>query len=112
MSFATRIALVAGVALLAACGSRRPAPAREPTFLMVDNKGYADMRIYVHAGTSRRSIGIAGGLKTTRLTIPAHVVGTSAHLRFSADPIGGSRQSYSQELFVREGDEITLTIPP
>jgi hypothetical protein len=113
MTLATRSLLLAGVALLAACaGGRRAAPTREPTYLMVDNRGYADMRIYVFVGSSRRSMGVAGGLKISQLTIPAHVVGTAAHLRFQADPIGSSRQAFSQELYVREGDRLTLTIPP
>ena len=110
-----RVFLLGAVALVAtACtGSRkRPSPPRERTVLVVDNRGYADMTLYVVVGTRRTRVGIAGGLKTTELTIPPYTLGSGGSLAFVADPIGGKRQSFSQEIYVREGERITLTIPP
>lgn len=109
-----RVLLIGAVALAttACAGSRRQLPPRERTVLVVDNRGYADMTVYVVAGSSRTRVGTAGGLRITELTIPANAVGGGTPLRFVADPLGSSRQSYTQEIYVREGDRVTLTIPP
>lgn len=103
---------LAAVAALSCAGGRRPAPERERTILVVDNRAYTDMTIYVVAGARRTRVGTAGGLTQTRLTIPASSLGNGGSISFVADPIGGNRQSFSTEVYVRAGETITLTIPP
>lgn len=103
---------VVAVATLACAGGRRPAQERPRTVLIVDNRGYTDMTIYVVAGARRTRVGIAGGLQKTELTIPSSSIGNASSISFIADPIGGNRQSFSTEVFVRAGEAITLTIPP
>ena len=108
-------ALLIGIVAVAAVscgGSRRPAPERERTVVVVDNRGYSDMTIYVVSGARRTRVGTAGGLRQTSLTIPPSSIGNGGSISFVADPIGGTRQSFSTEVYVRAGETITLTIPP
>jgi hypothetical protein len=118
---ATRLAL--GVALLAlpACAGGRPAgenaaadaptPQRRTTVL-VDNRGFLDMTIYVVRGGQRIRLGTANGHSRTRFTIPAHLIFGTTTLQFLADPIGGNRSPVSNEIGVSEGEEVELVINP
>lgn len=90
--------------------SERVAP--EPTTLVVHNRNFSDMTVYVLRGSQRIRLGMAGGNRESRFTIPANLIFGIATLQFLADPIGGSRTPVSQEIRVTEGDVITLTIPP
>lgn len=103
---------VVAATTLACAGMRRPAQERERTVLLVDNRGYSDMTIYVVSGMRRTRLGNAGGLQKTELTIPSSSIGNGGSISFVADPIGGSRQSFSTEVYVRAGETVTLTIPP
>jgi hypothetical protein len=92
-------------------GSGNPNP-NEPTVVEVDNRGFADMTIFAVRTSQRVRLGIATGNSKTRLTIPTSVSSGLATLRFIADPIGGRRNSVSQEITVAPGDTVVLTIPP
>jgi hypothetical protein len=111
-----RFALLPAVVFLAVACSRSPQtqadPATARTTLRVENQSFLDMNIYVLRGSERIRLGTATGSSTTVLTIPRMVVPASTSLRFLADPIGGARAPVSDELTVRPGDEVTLTIPP
>ncbi|HET7456286.1 MAG TPA: hypothetical protein VFJ74_01445 [Gemmatimonadaceae bacterium] len=111
--------LAAGAAaapLLTACHPAPPgteAPLSSAATLVVDNRGFTDMTIYVlRGGTQRIRLGLAIGSSTQRFTIPADIIAGSTMLRFVADPIGGRRSPVSDEIAVRAGDTVTLTIPP
>src|SRR5688572_20590143 len=107
--------ILATLLLLGACsGTRkaRPAMEREPTVLEVDNRGFVDMNVYIVNGSQRIRLGMAGGLTRTNLTIPPRYLSSGRDLAFLADPIGGRRTAVSQSIYVREGDHVTLTIPP
>ena len=84
----------------------------EPTTLVVQNRNFSDMTIYVLRGGQRIRLGLANGNRATRFTIPSNLIFGIATLQFLADPVGSSRTPVSQEIRVTEGDEITLTIPP
>ena len=103
--------IVAATAL-ACAGVRKPAQERARTVLIVDNRAYTDMTIYVVSGMRRARMGNAGGLTKTELTIPSSSIGNGGSISFVAEPIGGNRNSFSTEVYVREGETITLTIPP
>ena len=110
---------VAAVILIAACHSAResdaggPSPARSPTTLQVDNRGFPDVTVYVLEGAQRQRLGIARGHARTPLTIPDHMVrGGSASLRFLCDPIGGRGTPVSETIVVEPGDVVELIIPP
>jgi hypothetical protein len=107
------IALLLALGATVACKrSGAPAPRPEATALYVDNRGYPDMVIYAIDGGRRQRLGTAVGNSTTKLTIPASLIGLGRDLQLLADPIGGSRSSVSDRLFVRPGEEVRLIIPP
>lgn len=110
------IALLLAVSFIStACASKGTVSSLDkplPTTLVVDNQGILDMTIYVLRGSQRVRLGIAGGLTKTKLTIPQSVLNAATTLRFLADPIGGNRSPVSEEIAIREGDEIGLRIPP
>jgi predicted small lipoprotein YifL len=117
MHMTTIRALVIGllVAGVAACGRRGPETGIDPdaaTVVVVDNQAFPDMTIYVYEGARRVRLGIAGGLKQTRFTLPRYLVRTLTAIRFQADPIGSSRTPFSNEIQVSPGDQVTLRIPP
>lgn len=100
---------------IAACGRPRAAetglPPVAPT-LVVENRGFVDMVIYlVSSAGSRQRLGVATGSSTTRFRLPASAA-SFGNVRFLADPIGGRRTPVSEEINVRAGDEVLLTIPP
>lgn len=115
-----RAAMVAvlwgSIALTAGCSRNNPADDMgepvPPTRLKVENQAFLDMNIFVFRSSQRIRLGTVNGNSTTRLTIPANLIFGATPLRFQADPIGGSRQSISQEITVSPGDEVVLTIPP
>ena len=82
------------------------------TTLVVDSQNFLDFTIYLIAGGQRIRLGLAGGNRKTRFTIPSQYVFGATTLQFQADPIGGNRAPISYPLTVSPGDEIELTIPP
>lgn len=120
-----RLAALAAAAALAlalpGCASTPPngagagpegAEERPVTTLVVENRGFQDMTIFVVRDAYRQRIGMATGNRTTRLTIPSNLIFGVTSLRFMADPIGGTRTPVSHEIQVRAGEEVTLTIMP
>lgn len=83
-----------------------------PTMLEVDNRGFVDMTIYVVRNSQRTRLGTATGNQKTQLVIPPGILSGISTLRFIADPIGGRRNSVSEEISVVPGDRIGLMIPP
>jgi hypothetical protein len=83
------------------------------TVVRVENLGVPDVTVYVIRGGSQRiRLGIAGGNRTTVLTLPANLVQFPTPLRFLADPIGSNRTPITSEITVNPGDEVVLQIPP
>jgi hypothetical protein len=82
-----------------------------PTYVRVENHAFLDMTIFVYRSSQRIRLGTATGNSTSRLRIPNDLIFGSTPLRFQADPIGGNRQSVSQEISVSPGDEVIMTIP-
>ena len=117
---ATLALSLAAVLAVPACASRQGENAGEPservqpepTTLVVQNRNFSDMTIYVLRGGQRIRLGLANGNRATRFTIPSNLIFGIATLQFLADPVGSSRTPVSQEIRVTEGDQITLTIPP
>lgn len=83
------------------------------TYLIVDNRAFPDMTIYLlEGGSARQRLGTAWGLKSTRIPISRTIVGAGRELQFVADPIGARGNSVSQRIFVRRGDQVVMTIMP
>jgi hypothetical protein len=113
----TIAALVISAAAAIACrpkavGTSAADGADTATNIVVDNRGFHDMTIYVIEGSARRRLGTATGLSKTRFPIPRTIVGNGREMQFLADPIGGSRNSVSHSIFVSPGDQVGLTITP
>lgn len=119
LSFRRALPALAIVLLVASpvAGCRRGGAGEMPspliaTTLLVENRGFSDMVIYlVTSSGSRQRLGIATGASSTRFPLPASAA-AFGNVRFLADPIGGRRTPVSEEISVRAGDEVVLTIPP
>lgn len=100
--------------LLAACSGNprdRGIAGEEATTVRVENRSWTDMTIYAIADGQRVRLGSVTGTTTAVLSIPQGVVGLGRTLTFMADPLGSARTSSSFEIYVRPGEQITLTIP-
>lgn len=100
---------------VAACNafSRSGSPDQnQPTVVQVNNQGFPDMTVYAVRSSQRVRLGIAPGNSKTTFTIPSSLISGLTSLRFIADPIGGRRNSVSEEITVAPGDTVGLTIPP
>jgi hypothetical protein len=116
----TRLFAIAALALItaatAACGRKQVettaggAVRADSTSIVVDNQALYDMTIYVLEGSTRRRLGTANSVSTTRLDIPRVVVGNGRDLQFLADPFAGRGNSVSQRIHVRPGDQVSMTI--
>jgi hypothetical protein len=109
------LSILAVALFLPACSGIKgsgPRPEVPQTVLEVDNRGFADMTIYVVQSTQRVRIGSAVGSTRTKLIIPSRLVSGSRELQFLADPIGSPRTSISDRIYVTPGDTVTLIIPP
>lgn len=99
----------------AACSTIAPgtgADQNEPSAVQVDNRGFADMTVYVSRSTQRQRLGIAPGNSVTVFKLPSNLVSGATPLRFIADPIGSTRASVSEEITVAPGDTVVVMIPP
>ena len=105
--------LILAVPACAGIGGGPPNPdANLPAVVQVDNQGFTDMTVYALRSSQRIRLGTATGSSKTNFTIPPGIVSGLTPLRFIADPIGGRRNSVSQEITVAPGDTVVLTIPP
>jgi hypothetical protein len=104
--------LAACVAMPACATGGANVSQEEPAVVVVDNRALLDHTIYVLRGAQRLRLGVASGLRKTRLNLPASIILGTTTLRFLADPIGGSRNPVSEEINIVPGDEIQLTRPP
>lgn len=107
-----RIIAVATIILVAACAARGTREPVEPTLVEVDNRGTLDANIYVVRSSQPIRIGTAYALRTTTLRIPRDLIFGVTTLQFMADPIGAGRLPITENIIVREGDVVRMTIPP
>jgi hypothetical protein len=103
------------LAILTACAPRSEDASAEPAstaMVQVENQGFTDMVVYAINGGQRVRLGLATGNSTKTFTLPRYLTTGAGAIRFLADPIGGNRTPVSEEMTVRPGDLVTLTIPP
>ena len=81
------------------------------TVVEVDNSAFNDAVVYALQGLRSVRLGTVTGLTKQKLTIPRDLVG-GIPLRFAIHPIGGRRNSVSDEVVVYEGDTVGLYISP
>jgi hypothetical protein len=85
---------------------------RAKTTVRVVNQGFPDMDIFALSSGQRIRLGMATGNTTTTLAIPQYLVGGLTPIRFLASPVGGVGNPVSEEITVKPGDQVVLTIPP
>lgn len=105
----TLVAIVTG-----GCARTAPAPVdpMEPSYLEVQNQSFYDMTVYVYRGGARIRLGTVSGNSTQVFEIPRSIANPGIPVRFMADPIGGARTPYSEEITILPGETIVLRIPP
>ena len=110
------LASLALVLLFAACAGsnseKKHVPREMPVSVYVDNQRTTSMTIFVVDGAIRSRLGEVGGLSQKLFPIPADLVSGRGTVQFIADPIGGVERSYTNEISVRPGEEVRLTITP
>jgi hypothetical protein len=96
-----------------ACGAMRRGPVveGEATTVEVRNQNFLDMNVYVLSGPQRVRLGTVTGLSTRTLTLPRNMVFGTATVSFEMNPIGSQERPTSQQITIREGEQIILTIP-
>lgn len=104
------------VLLLAGCAGGRGRGASSAdvgtrTTLEVENRSWSAVNVYAVRGGQRVRLGTVQAVTTSVLTIPSAIVSGVTSLSFLIDPIGSSRTPISQEISVREGDQITIYVP-
>jgi len=107
---------LAAVGLVAPAGCATGAggpPAQDPlqeTTVEVTNHNWNTIHAYVMAGGARYSLGMVTTTRTQRFIIPAMAVSSGRNLIFLALPIGSSLAYVSEEVIVRAGDAVQVTI--
>jgi hypothetical protein len=92
--------------------SEEEAPPAKTT-VEVRNLQKVDVNLYVLRGANRVRLGTVPGMSTRSFVIPPHLIGKFDFIRFATETIGSNgRSTGDQEMPVRPGDELTLTISP
>lgn len=103
--------------LTVACSAGNSPGSADPvarTQLRVENRASLDMDIFALRSDGQTiRLGFAPGSETIVFALPVTVTSGAASLRFEARPVRSSGQAVVSEPFgVREGDEITWSVPP
>lgn len=121
MTSAVRGSLVVMLALALAACATHPAPDDAPhpadanaapkAAVHVTNRNFYDMNLYVVRFGQRQRLGTVPGNSSRAFELPAAWI-TNGPVRFLAAPIGGAGREFSEELSLRPGDVVGLTIQP
>ncbi|HSR14959.1 MAG TPA: hypothetical protein VLL51_04365 [Gemmatimonadales bacterium] len=109
----TLLALILIATLAGGCSRTPPATVdpTEPSYLEVQNQSFYDMTVYVYRGGARIRLGTVSGNSTQVFEIPRSIASPGIPVRFMADPIGGRRTPYTEEITILPGDTIVMRIP-
>lgn len=106
------VVLLTLVFVAAGCYSKKPVTPGPVTFLEVENRSLDEHTMYVLRGSQRTRLGTVPGFSTRTFRLPASLVAGASSIRFLADPLGSRRTPVSQELYIRAGETLSLTILP
>lgn len=83
----------------------------EKTTVEVRNLRKVDVNLFVLRGANRVRLGTVPGMSTRSFVIPHHLIGKFDFIRFATETIGSNgRRTTDQEMPVRPGDELLLTL--
>lgn len=97
---------------LTGCHSRKnegKPPVERGAAVLVDNQDFSDMNIYIVRSGQRYRLGMVPGFGKRLFPIKPDFL-TASTLSFQADPVGGRAAPVTQEIEVRPGEEVVLTI--
>ncbi len=105
------------ILLAVGCGGNRTEAtpsADADAIVRVENQSTLTMTIYVRpgGGGSRFRLGTVNGLETTPFKLPSNMVRGATDLVFEIDPLGSARNSFSERITARPGEEVVLRIGP
>lgn len=106
------VVLLTLVLVAAGCYSKKPMALGPVSFLRVENRSLDEHTMYVLRGTQRTRLGSVPGLSTRTFSLPPSLVDGASSIRFLADPLGSRRTPVSEELYIRAGETLSLTIQP
>lgn len=104
--------LIALFVLFTGCFSKSEIPDEKATpgaSVEVDNRDWPDVTIYIIKNGTKYRLGEVSGYSRRVFPIEPHFLNAPT-LQFQADPVGSTAQPISQEIEVRPGEEVVLTI--
>ena len=119
----TAIALLGALAFLAIAVPARAASVRMnvdstksvdtlKTTVEVRNQAFLDAVVYVVRDGFPQRLGVATGNTTAKFVLPSYLTRGLNSFTFIIHPIGGRRNSVTDEILISQGDAIELTITP
>ena len=116
MRYLSRIITAAvAAATMGACApateqARNDLPARSRTQVVVQNRNWQDVAVYVTRSGSRTRLGTVNSMSKAQFSIPdAYVLGVS-DINLQADPVGSNRVFDSGPIQVFPGARLELTV--
>lgn len=78
--------------------------------ILVRNRHWLDLNIYLIRGTVSERLGTAGGLSDRVISLPWRRVAAGGTMRLAADPIGQNRGVITETILVRPSSVVEWTI--
>jgi hypothetical protein len=106
------------LAALTACGANREAGVVEPTGMTVpvtvvaENRRSDDVVVSLVRDGLRQRLGLVAAQSNGNFQIPWSEVSNSGRVRLVATPIAGRRSFVSEQLLLRPGSEVTVSLTP
>ena len=82
------------------------------TTVEVRNQAFLDAVVYVVRDGFPQRLGVATGNTTAKFILPSYLTRGMNSFKFLIHPIGGRRNSVTDEILSSQGDAIELIIPP
>jgi hypothetical protein len=101
------------VCAVAGCWGRRktsPVEPAAPATLLVENRHWLDVDIYVAQSGNRSRLGTVTATSTRDFTFPRSVVAQLAPIQLVASPIGSPSTLVSESIVVKPGTHVSWTL--
>ncbi len=81
-----------------------------PVKVVVDNKHWQDVTVYVVHDGERSRVGVATATTIATFTLAPHQLGQTGLIRLIADPIGSRTMLSTENIVVKPGQEVQWTL--